>query len=172
MGALDHLIIYAPMGLGEAAQRAIRSWNRTWTKGGARATFSSRSREAATSTRSACRLGSAPNARNCWPDQAPKFGQAKHPSFPRVISNAVGRTQLLGQVNAELASRQRPPILRLEELTPRFEGTFVQTLRACRKHGGVPPPVNTGFALRLHFAEPVVGPITLGYASHFGLGLS
>jgi hypothetical protein len=30
----DHLIIHAPMGLGEAAQRAIPALRRTWMKGG------------------------------------------------------------------------------------------------------------------------------------------
>ena len=33
-----------------------------------------------------------------------------------------------------------------------------------------PPSLANGFALRLTFAEPVAGPIALGYASHFGLG--
>ncbi|MCC6558175.1 MAG: hypothetical protein IT372_34955, partial [Polyangiaceae bacterium] len=33
------------------------------------------------------------------------------------------------------------------------------------------PPVPAGLGLRLVFAEPVQGPIALGYASHFGLGL-
>ncbi|WP_437485734.1 type I-U CRISPR-associated protein Csb2 [Sorangium sp. So ce1014] len=32
------------------------------------------------------------------------------------------------------------------------------------------PPVATNLGLRLTFAEPVRGPIALGYASHFGLG--
>lgn len=33
------------------------------------------------------------------------------------------------------------------------------------------PPVAAGFGLRLVFDEPVRGPIALGYASHFGLGV-
>jgi CRISPR-associated protein Csb2 len=36
--------------------------------------------------------------------------------------------------------------------------------------GSPKPPVATGFGLRITFAEPVRGPIALGYASHFGLG--
>ena len=32
------------------------------------------------------------------------------------------------------------------------------------------PPVATSLGLRITFAEPVRGPIALGYASHFGLG--
>ncbi len=33
------------------------------------------------------------------------------------------------------------------------------------------PPNTTPWSLRLHFAEEVEGPVALGYASHFGLGL-
>ena len=33
------------------------------------------------------------------------------------------------------------------------------------------PPADYIYALKLHFDEPVQGPICLGYASHFGLGL-
>jgi CRISPR-associated protein Csb2 len=40
-----------------------------------------------------------------------------------------------------------------------------------RRSPANPPPHNAGFAIRLVFAEPVTGPICLGYASHFGLGL-
>jgi len=31
--------------------------------------------------------------------------------------------------------------------------------------------VDCGYLLRLTFSVPVAGPIALGYASHFGLGL-
>ena len=34
-----------------------------------------------------------------------------------------------------------------------------------------PPPVDAGHVLQLNFADPVRGPLALGYASHFGLGL-
>lgn len=33
------------------------------------------------------------------------------------------------------------------------------------------PPIAAAFGLRLTFAEPVTGPLALGYAGHFGLGL-
>jgi CRISPR-associated protein Csb2 len=31
--------------------------------------------------------------------------------------------------------------------------------------------MDVGYALWLHFVAPVSGPLTLGYGSHFGLGL-
>ena len=33
------------------------------------------------------------------------------------------------------------------------------------------PPEDFGYAVRLTFATPISGPLALGYASHFGLGL-
>src|SRR5262249_1360128 len=33
-GRIDHLVVFARMGLGDAAQQAIRTLRRTWTKGG------------------------------------------------------------------------------------------------------------------------------------------
>jgi CRISPR-associated protein Csb2 len=36
---------------------------------------------------------------------------------------------------------------------------------------GRAPPIAAGFGLRVTFTEPVTGPIALGYAGHFGLGL-
>lgn len=38
-------------------------------------------------------------------------------------------------------------------------------------HGGVPPKTDGGIGLRLRFAEPIQGPLMLGYASHYGSGL-
>jgi CRISPR-associated protein Csb2 len=59
----------------------------------------------------------------------------------------------------------------LEEL-PRNTGTLaLRHFIRRRQHGGTPPPGDVGYALRLHFAEPIVGPLILGYASHFGLGI-
>lgn len=40
-----------------------------------------------------------------------------------------------------------------------------------RSRRGLTQPDRTGLALRLEFPEPVEGPVALGFASHFGLGL-
>ena len=40
-----------------------------------------------------------------------------------------------------------------------------------QRRNGPAAPVAFGFALELQFAEPVNGPICLGYGGHFGLGL-
>lgn len=40
-----------------------------------------------------------------------------------------------------------------------------------RERAERPAPGTRGFSLRLEFEKPVAGPVSLGYASHFGLGL-
>ncbi len=79
-----------------------------------------------------------------------------------------GKNSLEGQVQAELASRGLPAASSVEVL----EGptwamrSFVRVRRA-----GSRPPVDMGYALRIELAAPAFGPIALGYAGHFGLGL-
>ncbi len=79
-----------------------------------------------------------------------------------------GKNSLEGQVQAELASRGLPEassVEVLEGLTSAMR-SFVRVRR-----GGRRPPVDMGYALRIELIRPVFGPITLGYAGHFGLGL-
>ncbi len=92
-----------------------------------------------------------------------------------------GKDTLLGQVQAELATRGMPAASRVElqvgptqweplddlqsssRAWPRFRGY-------ARRRSSRPPPVDVGLSLRLMFDREASGPITLGYGSHFGLG--
>ena len=76
-----------------------------------------------------------------------------------------------GQINAELACRGLPPVDQVDELSRNAGLLPLRHYVRRRQHGGVPPPIDVGYAPRLQFAEPIHGPLTLGYASHFGLGL-
>ncbi len=73
--------------------------------------------------------------------------------------------------------RQRAPIVALRAgglpgsaPSPRLS-TRWRHFRRERARENRRPPVAAGFGLRLVFDEPVRGPIALGYASHFGLGV-
>jgi CRISPR-associated protein Csb2 len=87
---------------------------------------------------------------------------------PRFIKRA-GRNTLLGQVSAELASRGLPAVVTFE-CVPDLTRQLRHHVR-CRHHGGVPPLCDIGFGLRLTLAQAIDGPLTLGYAAHFGLGM-
>ena len=169
-GRLDHIIVYAPMGLGDAAQFAIRTLRRTWTKGGA-----GDLQVALAGSGDLDMLRSLPAPLHLHVNEllGPPDGccswVSTTPFVPPRFLKPRGSNSLEGQINAELTSRGLPSVEEfevLEEVTRSFRH-FVR----CRQHGGSTPPADVGYALRLRFAEPIVGPLPLGYASHFGLGL-
>jgi CRISPR-associated protein Csb2 len=108
---------------------------------------------------------------------------------PRFLKNG-GRNTLLNQVQAELRSRGLPGATRVEievigaggqpewidaatwsPRSPVRRSLRFRHFRIERDKEGRAPKQRLAFTLRLHFGEPIQGPITLGYASHFGLGL-
>ncbi len=169
-GRLDHIIVFAPMGLGERAQRAVRSLHKTYKKGGV---GELRVAVAGVGALNDLRALGAGTSRAVDELLGPTTGGASWitvtPFVPPRHIKRNGRSSLVGQVEAELTVRG-------------FSGAKVDVLSwtgetlalrhfVRRRQGGPPPPVDIGFAVRLIFDRPVVGPICLGYGSHFGLGL-
>jgi CRISPR-associated protein Csb2 len=170
-GHLDHIVIYAPMGLGPVAQRAVRSLKRTWTKGGVGELQLAlagqgdiddlRALPAPLSIGIDRLLGSTSGAR-VWTNTTPLV-------LPRYRKDR-GANAFDGQVKSELACRGLP---RAEvELLPWNDDTrhMLHAVRV-RRSPARRPPVDAAFAVRLVFEEPVQGPIAIGYGAHFGLGL-
>jgi CRISPR-associated protein Csb2 len=168
-GRLDHIIVFAPMGLGARAQRAVRSLRRTYVKGGvgelqvavagAGALNDLRAIGAGLSNAIERLLG--PIGGTTWWVSATPFVPPRH-------IKKHGPSSLGGQVEAELRVRRLPPA-KVEVLEWTGE-TLALRHFVRRRYRGPQPPIDTGFAIRLHFDSPVLGPICLGYGSHFGLG--
>ncbi|MBL8716428.1 MAG: type I-U CRISPR-associated protein Cas5/Cas6 [Myxococcales bacterium] len=164
-GQLDHVLVHAPMGFGADAQRALRGLRSTYTKGGDAPLFVTLVGLGTCATLS--RIGAravAELGESCvWESRTP-FVPPRHLKATR---------HTLGdQVQAELVSRGLPPALRVEsldrdELVLRGFHRFVRE----RRHPARPSPTPRFFGLRIEFERPVRGPLALGYASHFGLGL-
>jgi len=90
---------------------------------------------------------------------------------------ASGLARELGkQVRAELSARALPEPVGVEI---GWRGGLVTDAGAIpwsdftrwRSADAAQPAVRYGHGIRLRFAAPVRGPIALGYASHFGLGM-
>jgi CRISPR-associated protein Csb2 len=140
-GRIDHLIVHAAMGLGDAAQRAIRTLRRTWVE------------------------------QLLGPPQGSRVWESVTPFVPPRYLKARGRNTLVGQVNAELESRRLPSVERIDfDACAQLTRSLRHYVRR-RYHGGMPPPNNIGYGLRLIFSEPLLGPLALGYAAHYGLGM-
>lgn len=169
---LDHLIVHAPMGLGAAAQDAIRALRRTWTKGGV---GDLQLALAGSGDLDSLRSLPAPMNRQIERILAPSKGArtwvSATPFVPPRHLKRRGVNSLAGQIDAELRSRGLSHAVGLVPVDITIETLLLRHYVRRRQRGGAPPPVDCGFALRLRFDRPVHGPICLGYASHFGLGL-
>ncbi len=83
---------------------------------------------------------------------------------------------ILSQLRREWRARgpALPDIIDIREMQSiRYGGRYLRSLhfqRSRRKHGLVQPDP-LGRLLEIRFAQPVRGPIALGFACHFGLGL-
>lgn len=169
-GHLDHLIVYAKMGLGDAAQRAVRALRRTWTKGGVgdiqvavvgHGDLDILRQLPSPLNRHVEELLGPPMGTRVWESATPFV-------LPRFLKPR-GKNSLRGQINAELASRQLPEIESVfvdPDLTRELRHHVRQ-----RTHVGVAPPADAGYGLRLTFSVPLRGPLLLGYGSHYGLGM-
>lgn len=167
---IDHILIYAKGKLCGTAQRAVRSLKRTWTKGDVgelqlalvgQGNRKDLHRLPGELQEAVVSIIGPPEKASVWESVTPFV-------LPRFLKSR-GKDDLEGQVQAELASRDLPAADQVEwdtELTKDLRH-FVRR----RIHGGVPPKVDAGYGLRLHFSQPIPGPLLLGYASHFGMGL-
>lgn len=168
---LDHILVFAPMGLGGLAQGAVRELKRTFTKGGvgelrvalagSGALDDLRSLPGSLAVgveRVLGPVGGATVWRSATPFVAPRHWKRR------------GKNTLQGQISAELTSRGLPDA-KAEILQWDDETMDLRHAVRVRRRGGPPPSSDSGFSVRLVFEQPVHGPIAIGYGAHFGLGL-
>ncbi len=172
-GRLDHVLIHAPMGLGEMAQQAIRSLRRTWMKGGVgELQVAIVGMGDVNSLRLLTGVCGVSIEKFLGPRNGSSTWISKTPFVPPRFTKKTGKNSLLGQIDSELASRGLPEAKQIDVL--RDQSIELRHFVRRRSHGGQPPPIDIGYALRIEFPKPLepgLLPLTLGYGSHFGLGL-
>lgn len=170
-GHIDHIIIYADMKLGETAQSSIHQVKRLWAKG-----VYGDIQVAVVGYGDLDILKRLPDKMKSsiesllGPSGGARVWESVTPFVPPRFLKEGGKNSLVGQVNAELAARRLPKaeLVQVDSTLTRELRNYVRR----RSHGhGPQPPVDIGFGLRLVFSEPIAGPLLLGYASHYGLGL-
>lgn len=172
-GHLDHILVWAPMGLDAASQQAVRAVRQTYTKGGISPL---RLALAGYGTLDELCTISGSYGDNLLHIIGHSKGSLQWRSLtpfvpPRYVKKR-GRNTLKGQVRAELESRGLSVPARIEVIDPKEDTEILRQRHFVRtRRRGPAPPIDCGFALKIVFAEPVRGPICLGYGSHFGLGL-
>lgn len=167
---LDHILIYAPMGLGSRAQSAIRGLKRTWTKGGVNLQVSFIGAGCVKQLRILHESLSQGIEAILGPIEGSRVWISQTPFVPPRHLKSSGKNTLFGQVAAELVSRGLT-VASCIDLVDMNDTRPLRHFVRVRRHGGNAPPLDAGYALRLEFPEPVPGPFSLGYGAHFGLGL-
>jgi CRISPR-associated protein Csb2 len=168
---MDHMVVYAPDGLDSDARRVLQNIRRTWAKGikadivvtcvgfGSREQLAGQIR-----TRSGRQLAEFGNACR-WHSLTPLV-------LPRFIKRK-GRHTPEAQIREHLVSAGFPPpvsIQLVESKEEKVQRGFFRYVRS-RGNGKPRPPSTRPWLVELEFPEPVRGPVSAGYGSHFGLGL-
>lgn len=169
---IDHFLIFARMGLGDAAQTAIRRMRRTWTKGGA---GDLQLALACSGGLESMRQIGPPLNRGILEVLGPAGGSlvwvSKTPYVPPRFLKKTGKDSLEGMINSELVARGFPKAKRVEILPVSEEPAPFRHFLRIRSRGGTPPPVDVYYCLRIELEAAAQGPLVLGYGSHYGLGL-
>lgn len=184
-GHLDHILVWAPGGLGAAAQVAVRAMRTMFAKDSnplrlALAGAGDLLDFVQLTSKYGQRIARIRRPASSW--------QSATPFVPPRHIKVSGKNTLEGQIRAELCSRGLPEPVAVHQLAPMPRGrsdaatsgetgeggeaawTRFRHFKLVRQRGPEPPFAG-GFAVRLEFEHPVSGPIAIGYGSHFGLGL-
>lgn len=182
---LDHILVHCPMGLDESARQALFRVRKTWAQ------------DLPDLFVTLAGIGTLDAFAKTVPlvRTARSFHSAT-PFVPSRFLKAKGKDALLEQVQRELAYCALPRANAVEieidggkwvstaaVVTGRRVGDLAVDVDGARHRPSArfrhfvrerrerPPPVAVGLSLRILFDEAVRGPISLGYGSHFGLGV-
>ncbi len=169
-GRIDHVFVYARMGFGPLAQRALRRLRKTWAKG---------IDDIAVTLLG---IGSRESFLEVGGNAIPEFSSSatwasQTPFIPPRFLKRNGKDSLEGQVRAELRRRGLSDLAAAPMVTlptdeneagrqARWFRHFTRTRREGGKSGAPPGLVH----LTLTLEKPIEGPLCLGWGCHFGLG--
>jgi CRISPR-associated protein Csb2 len=167
----DHVLVYAPMGFDDAAREALGAICKTYAK------------DMPALFVTLCGLGTRDDFKGQVPDvRAERVWRSRTPFIPPRFLKPRGRNSLRGQIEQELEERGLPGLrdVKIELDDGRFVSldAFEAGMRPTARfrnvrleRGDQSPPARVTYSLELHFEQAVQGPIALGYACHFGLGV-
>ncbi|HCS54132.1 type I-U CRISPR-associated protein Csb2 [Rubinisphaera sp.] len=185
-GRITHVSIFAPQGFDNAAEEALCKFNKTWGSGGHDLQFvligighpsdfggsNEKKGEAPIFAQSKIWVSRTPfvpadRLRRQYRLDDPLEKSRCEKDLARIIRKELERRNWLHQHHATLAS------ITLMDPKTKLGGhdTSWLNFRRERTKGGGKRGNTSGFGIKLKFSQPVEGPIALGYASHFSLGL-
>jgi CRISPR-associated protein Csb2 len=167
-GHLDHILVWGRQGLGERAQAALRSFRTTYAKDVPEIHVALAAlgdwgilNQLPTPWGEAIRSATGGEGATVW--------RSRTPFVPPRFVKKNGPNSLENQIRAELTSHGLPDAEISIGVRNERQLGFRHFVRTRRGHAPQ-PPVDIGFDVELRFAAPVRQPVSIGYASHFGLG--
>ena len=161
-GLIDHLVVHAEEGFGEAEEQALGALHKLWLRSGEAewqvVLEAVEAREVLAEATPLLRRSAA------WTSVTPYL----HPWY------AKKRFRVEDQIRRECALRKLPEVAgteRLEAVTVGGRERRPIHFHRFRSKRGLSQPDTLGSFWRLTFAEPAPGPLALGFGCHFGLGL-
>jgi CRISPR-associated protein Csb2 len=182
---VDHILVHCPMGFDEGARQALFRIRKTWAH------------DLPDLFVTLAGMGASDAFATTVPlVRASRVFRSATPFVPSRYLRTNGKDALREQVQRELEFRNLPRATEVDIEVGENRWTSAKNVTAGRRAGDLavdvdgasrrpysrfrhflrarvkrPPPVAFALSLRLVFAESVTGPISLGYGSHFGLGV-
>jgi CRISPR-associated protein Csb2 len=172
-GHLDHILLWAPMGLDASAQAAVRAVRMTFTKGGVGPLRLALAGSGSLSDlRGLAGIYGATLRNLIGPLEGATVWTSVTPFVPPRFIKKRGKNTIEGQLIAELVGRGLPEPSDIQVIDPHADARSLRMRHFVRsRRFGPAAPHDCGFAFNLRFDRPVNGPLCLGYGCHFGLGM-
>ncbi len=162
-GRLDRILVFVPDGMDHGQQQALTGVTRLWDRDG------SEWRLALEASGSA---DIAPALTDCDADGCTTWESVTPYLHPWYVKRRFG---VEDQLRRECHKRGLPELVRMEALNEVDVGRNRKRrpihFHRFRSRRGITQPDRLGSFWRLVFAEPVTGPLALGFTCHYGLGL-
>ncbi|WP_182867233.1 type I-G CRISPR-associated protein Csb2 [Rhodopirellula sp. JC639] len=171
-GAIDHVLVYAPGGFSQSALRAISSIRWAYAKGISALSVNMVGRGSMDDVRKQLSRNDSLSAHALSIVDESTSWHTATPLVLRKYLHRRGKKTVEGQVREELSERGFPNPVSIEVwpqqrlVEHKLKGFVLR--RGPRKRQ---PPAERSWGITITFERPVSGPISVGYASHYGLGM-
>lgn len=176
--AVTHITVWAPMGFDEEACRVLRRVNKVWGHGGHDLNLVLHAIGQPMEFVDCPLLGTGKVWRSHTPFVSTLHAKTYRDGRPKLDADGWQQGSAAHDLLRHLAKHPKGTGATIRQIDERkapfrYEQGSLRSLQfqTCRREGGGRRGNCSGGAFEITFANPISGPLALGYASHFGLGL-
>lgn len=172
-GSIDHVLVYATGKFSQPAVEAISSIRWAYAKGIRSLSVNVAGQGSIADVALQLRQTSLVDQDALGVFDSAEVWESTTPLVLRKYLHRHGKKTVEGQIHEELTERGFPQPTQIQIWSQ--QSVVARKLKGfvlCRKPGKRQPPCQRSWGITLRFSRPIrTGPISLGYASHYGLGL-